>query len=174
MKSLADHVRELKEKKKGDRKKIDYVEQRHQRAVAAYLDCREPAPTWLHIPNERSNGFETMILVGLGLKKGAPDFMIFDPVVDFGSGVFEYSGVAIELKRPKGGIKTPEQIEWLAALARCGWFTKFCNGANEAFDVIDEMYGQQEWAYNSACLKLVSVSDVSKIVGERLACIRLK
>ena len=88
---------------------------------------------FIHIPNEgqRTIG-QAVLLKRMGLKKGAPDFIIPGPVVN----------IAMELKRCRkvgksGKLVTPsrvskEQNEVLWFLAQCHWKTQVCYGAAEA------------------------------------------
>lgn len=102
-----------------------------QRAVACYLDSL--GVLWCHVPNEGKRKKSTGgFLVGQGLKKGCPDVLIFDsppasPAV---------RGVAIEMKRKRGGKVSPEQQEWLDRLNGLGWITFVCQGANDALKVL--------------------------------------
>ena len=45
---------------------------------------------------------------------------------------FAARGVAIELKRQKGGTTSPEQREWLENLENHGWCCAVCKGWEEA------------------------------------------
>lgn len=60
-----------------------------------------------------------------GVKRGVPD--VWGP---FPRG--RYCGLVIEFKRP-GETTTPEQADWLAALARVGWDAQLHTIATEAF-----------------------------------------
>lgn len=66
-----------------------------------------------------------------GVKKGVPDLCLPIP-----RGV--YHGLFIELKRQKGGVISPEQKAWIAALRGQGYRAEVCKGATEAWDVIRE------------------------------------
>jgi hypothetical protein len=48
-------------------------------------------------------------------------------------------GVAIELKRQKGGRVTPEQTAWLEHLKARGWAVAVCRGAMEAIRFLQEL-----------------------------------
>ena len=77
-----------------------------------------------------------------GVKPGVPDVLIFDspPALP------ERRGVAIELKRRKGGRATGYQQDWLTALAERGWFTAVCRGAGEAIEELKQLgYGNQSF-----------------------------
>ena len=64
-----------------------------------------------------------------------PDILIFDRPPLYPENV----GVAIELKRQKGGRVTPEQIAWLEDLKARGWAVAVCQGAMEAIRVLQEL-----------------------------------
>ena len=67
----------------------------------------------------RSKGV-AMSLKAEGATAGVPDLMI--PSL----------GVFIEMKKEKGGKVSPEQMEWLDYLTSVGYYTKVCNGCEEA------------------------------------------
>ena len=103
------------------------TEAEEQRTVAEWLDLA--GVLWMHVPNEgKRTKAQHAILVGLGLKKGAPDNLIFDqpPARP------ECPGSAFELKRRDVSTPGPGQAEWLEGLARRGWATALCSGAGEA------------------------------------------
>lgn len=66
-----------------------------------------------------------------GLKRGVPDLLVFD-------GPKGYAGVAIELKRARGGTVRPEQARWLAELRQRGWLAIVARGAADAIRQIEE------------------------------------
>lgn len=73
------------------------TEDQEQRIVAQFLDLL--GFRWTHCPNEgKRNVVNGARLKASGMKKGCPDILIFDPIPDS-----EWVGVAIELKRSKGG-----------------------------------------------------------------------
>jgi hypothetical protein len=89
---------------------------------------------WLHVPNEgeRSNHAQVQ-MKRMGLKKGAPDFLIFEPPPRKVGKV----GLAIELKRADGlGRRPEEQKKWLANLRSKGWEAHFCDGYEEALTLL--------------------------------------
>jgi hypothetical protein len=78
---------------------------------------------FVHIPNEGQRSIATAArLKRMGMRKGAPDFMIFGGSLN----------VAIELKRQKRSKTSREQIEFLERLEELGWTTKLCYGAQDA------------------------------------------
>ena len=66
-----------------------------------------------------------------GVKKGVPDLCL--PLPRGG-----YHGMFIELKRQKKGRISPEQGEWIKALRGQGYRAEICNGATEAWNVLQE------------------------------------
>lgn len=105
---------------------------------AAMPDVRAKYPElkWLfHIPN---GGFRTKAAAGkfraMGVKAGVPDYML--PIKRG-----EYSGLIIELKRPKSnkgvaGKATDSQGEWLDHFKSQGFGTMVCVGWEAARDCI--------------------------------------
>jgi hypothetical protein len=78
-----------------------------------------------------------------GVRKGFPDMLL--PVARGA-----YHSLAIELKRRKGGVVSPEQKAWIAALNEQGWLAVVCRGADEAIEVItDYLRGARKIVENS-------------------------
>jgi hypothetical protein len=101
-----------------------------------------------HSPNEGKHAVQYRVKQArLGVSKGFPDILIFDIpgilVTDECTTVtkdaFLCSGIAIELKRRKGGKASPEQKQWLADLERRGWVTHLCHGADEAIEWLESL-----------------------------------
>ncbi len=105
------------------------------RILARWLDAR--GVLWLHPPNEGKRSIIAAALMkrdGL-IHTGAPDVFIFEPwICGMGMG----HGLAVELKRIKGGRTTAEQKQWLDALTQRGWATKVAKGADEAITWLQE------------------------------------
>jgi hypothetical protein len=85
-----------------------------------------------HVPNEakRSKALAAR-LKAEGMKSGVPDLIL--PVA---RGV--YHGLAIEMKRAKGGKLSENQAEWIQSLKRQGWLAVVCEGQDEAWRVLEE------------------------------------
>lgn len=64
-----------------------------------------------------------------GTSKGFPDYLIIK------SGKL----IAVELKRVKGSVTSPEQLVWLQALAACGVAAAVCHGAKEAIEFVESV-----------------------------------
>jgi hypothetical protein len=89
----------------------------------------------VHIPN---GGLRNVVVAARlraeGTRKGFPDMIL--PVARGG-----YHALAIELKRAKGGKVSPEQREWLDALAAQGWRAVVCRGFDEARSELSRYLG---------------------------------
>lgn len=64
-----------------------------------------------------------------GVRRGVPDYLF--PLARGG-----HPGLAIELKRAKGGRTSPEQREWLAHLEAQGWRAVVAHGWEQAWAVV--------------------------------------
>lgn len=71
----------------------------------------------------------------LGQSAGVPDLLIFNTFYDK-NGFNPLKGMAIEMKRQKGGVVSPEQQKWHHSLMMAGWHVQVCNGADEAIALI--------------------------------------
>lgn len=89
---------------------------------------------FLHVPNEGRRSWQTgRMLKAMGMQKGFPDYLIFNRAKNG-------AGMAIELKRTKGGILAPEQKQWLLDLQAQGWVTGVAFGAGAAIEMIEKEY----------------------------------
>ena len=80
-----------------------------------------------------------------GIKAGAPDLIIFDRPPSKREAKEACPGVAIELKRIKGGRVSDEQRQWLDNLSARGWITAVCKGFEEAVKLLEELgYGEKQ------------------------------
>ena len=76
----------------------------------------------LHIPNEGRRDPRTgYALKQMGLRKGFPDLLLLTP-----RGTMH--GLAIEMKRTKGGKVSAEQAQWIADLVAQGYAACVCYG----------------------------------------------
>ena len=83
------------------------------------------------VPNGGArNAITGAMLKAEGVKKGVPDIMFPCPV---GS----YAGLAIEMKRRKGGRVSPEQEEYMGWLREKNWWVQVCRGADAAIEVLE-------------------------------------
>lgn len=112
-----------------------------QIAVADYLRLQYPKVLFTHIANERQTTPQRGAkLKRMGVKKGMPDFTIFEPVFirDYRHNV-KFCGLAIELKIKPNKL-TKEQKEVLERLKSCGWQTDVCYDFDQAKKTIDEYF----------------------------------
>lgn len=111
------------------------TESDEQKIVVEYLKAR--GMMFSHVPNGAKRGFRTASwLKSLGLTKGMPDILIFDRVPKNP----DVRGVAIEMKRRKGGVISIEQNSIMERLRECGWLCQVAHGANEAIFWIDSIW----------------------------------
>lgn len=95
--------------------------------VADWLNAK--GIMFIHTPNEGRRSWATgKKLKRMGMKKGVPDFLIFDPPSTLGL----MAGTALELKALDGNKPSPEQLEFLYGLDKRGWLTGWCRGADAA------------------------------------------
>jgi hypothetical protein len=95
--------------------------------LAQWLDMA--GVLYCHVPNEGKRSFAVAArLKAEGMRRGIPDILAFTPPPNHP----EYRGVAIELKRIKGGKISDEQRQWIADLAKAGWCTRIALGAGDA------------------------------------------
>lgn len=69
-----------------------------------------------------------------GYQAGVPDLLIFT------NRVGKFTGVAIEMKRRKGGVVSAKQSTWMERLASQGWATFVAHGAAQAIAEIQHYY----------------------------------
>ena len=95
-----------------------------------------PELKWLfHIPNGGSRHIaEAGKLKAMGVKRGVPD--IFLPIGRNG-----FKGLWVELKKPKTGIVSDDQQEWLDFLTNEGYATRVCFGWEEVKTALLEYLG---------------------------------
>lgn len=132
-------LKRLIELKNGERKFPVPSEDQEQRKLAQWLDLHKIL--WAHIPNGgHRNKIVAAKLKGQGVKAGVPDILIFDiPPKLESRGVQVFPGIAIELKRTKGGTVSPEQKQWLEALQNRGWMVHVARGADDAIKYLEEL-----------------------------------
>ena len=69
----------------------------------------------------------------MGLKRGVPDYLIFSRPPGK-----PYVGVALEMKRQRGGRVSREQIWWAKRLEAEGWLVMLAKGAHDAIGQMRE------------------------------------
>lgn len=83
-----------------------------------------------HIPNGGKRGkVEAIRFKAEGVKAGVPDICLPVPRG-------EWHGLYIELKRREGGRVSQDQVDWMEALMRQGYYTAICRGSEDAQRVI--------------------------------------
>ena len=129
-----------------------------QFAIAMVLD--ELGLLWCHIANEalqRGGLVYGGILVGLGVKTGVPDCLIFDSPPASPT----RCGVALELKT-RVGRTSPDQRRWLGELEQRNWEAHVEKGTCKALDRLRTL----GWPVDDALSRLAARGWV--LVGERL------
>lgn len=102
--------------------------------LARWLDRK--GILYCHVPNGgRRNPLEGASFKRQGVKPGVPDYLIFSPV----PGIPHLCGVAIELKRQRGGRLSKEQRGWLEELAGVGWAVYTAKGAADAIAQLERL-----------------------------------
>ena len=109
------------------------LEEDEQKVIAEYLDYTVGELNWCHVPNESKSKVQYYAKQkALGVKSGVPDILIFKAPE-------EYNGIAIEMKRRKGGRVSDNQKKWLKSLEENGWLTTVAKGADEAIEFLKEV-----------------------------------
>jgi len=108
-------------------------EEDEQATVCSFLDILKL--DYCAVPNGGFRHKKTAVsMKRTGVKAGIPDILIFSRPKD------NSAGVAIEMKRLKGGRVTPEQEAWHTKLRGHGWKVFVCRGAGAAIDCIKRVY----------------------------------
>lgn len=100
-------------------------------SVANYIRAQYPKVLFSHVPNGgKRSAREGARFKRMGVRKGIPDFLIFetnDP---------HLRGLALELK-VKPNKPSPEQLEVIAELKRLKWVAEICYSFDETKKIID-------------------------------------
>ena len=113
------------------------TEEEEQVAVVEYMELR--GHTYTHVPNStftKSWKVKTRNK-RMGVRPGIPDLIA----------IIHNNLVFIEMKRVKGGILSPAQKEWIAALEDAGQTVWVCRGASDAIkqiQSIEKFYRKEE------------------------------
>jgi hypothetical protein len=113
--------------------KNGHLESAEQIAVADYLRAKKALFTAVPHGGYR-RPIEAAIMKAEGVVAGCPDLLIFTRTVEMVNR--GRVGIAIEMKRPKGGRVSQEQATWIASLQAYGWVAQVCNGAGEALELL--------------------------------------
>lgn len=103
-----------------------------------WLTLHPTLDAWFHVPNERASRKTRGRLAKQGVRSGVPDYIILHPFTHEGA---LYSGVAIELKRRKGGRLQESQKQWLDRLNKVSMWAEVCHGFDEARELLRRFYG---------------------------------
>ena len=102
-----------------------------QRRFAEYIDTEHPDVLWCaSAGGARTSMNEAKRLKATGYKRGFPDVFVYEP-----RGAFH--GLAIELKKDKGGRVSTSQKEWLKSLEMRGFKATVAKGFDEAVKVLE-------------------------------------
>lgn len=121
----------------------------HDEAVALMrlVHLHEPQHPILHrlfhVPN---GGLRSKASAGKlkaeGVRSGVPDYILPCRGYSKDQGQFHsFIGLAVELKRRKGGAVSDAQKDWVEFLSNAGWKVAVCSGHESAWAVICEFIG---------------------------------
>jgi hypothetical protein len=106
------------------------TEQKEQELLVKWLKIQYPNVLFCASAGGMRTSLGTAIkMQRAGYSKGFPDIFIYEPRIGF-------HGLAIELKRKKGGVVSEEQQEWITKLAARGYMAYICQGAEQAVELI--------------------------------------
>ena len=118
-------------------KKRNDEEHHEQVKVCKYLDLlmnKWHNFKYFAVPNGgKRNIITAKKLKSEGVKAGVPDMFILPTDI-------RHKGLAIEMKKIKGGVVSKNQKEWIYFLVVSGWDCEVCNGFEEAKIVIDRYF----------------------------------
>jgi len=118
------------------RKPTPESESNQQEIVIKYLRLVYPDALYCaSAGGMRTSYLQAVKMKRTGYVKGFPDLFIYEP-----RGAFY--GLAIEMKKEKGGIASPEQKRWQEQLRNRGYASYICKGSEEAIKVIDEYFNE--------------------------------
>lgn len=108
------------------------TEAQEGRALVAYL--RINGYVFTHIANETGSGhgarFQGIRNKQQGTSKGFPDYLVITKSNKL---------IAIEMKRIKGSVTSPEQKVWIGRLTKAGIPAKVCKGFEQAKEFIESL-----------------------------------
>lgn len=101
-----------------------------QKSLVKWLDLQHPHILYCaSAGGMRTSQGTASKMKASGYKKGFPDLFIYEPRS-------RYHGLAIEMKRKKGGEVSEEQEKWIDGLNSRGYLAYVCYGFDEAKAVI--------------------------------------
>ena len=106
------------------------LEYDEQCVVADFLRKSYPCLHWTSTMNGMWTTKGTAVKAQkAGMNPGVPDILIFDHRGPYG-------GLAIEMKRIRGSVVSPEQIDFIKFFRSIGWRAEICKGAEKAIETI--------------------------------------
>jgi len=112
------------------RKPKPRLEDEEQKAVVKFLKINYPKALYCaSAGGMRTSMKQAIKMKAMGYVAGFPDLFIYEP-----NGL--YNGLAIEMKRTKGGVVSNEQKEWLKSLNQRHFKAVTCYGALDAIQTI--------------------------------------
>jgi hypothetical protein len=116
------------------RKTTPESESNQQEIVIKYLRLAYPDALYCaSAGGMRTSYLQAVKMKRTGYVKGFPDLFIYEPRGEF-------HGLAIEMKKEKGGVASPEQKRWQDDLRNRGYCSYICKGKDEAIKIIDEYF----------------------------------
>lgn len=117
--------------------------------VAFVQWCRLKGYVVHHCANEVGGGSMQLKMRAIkakkmGTSKGFPDLLIFVPIYGVVGEPDAYQPIAIEMKRKKGGVVSPEQKQWGEVMSAAGIPFKVCKGCEEAIEFVKEVVDYDE------------------------------
>lgn len=110
------------------------LEDTEQRAVVRFLKMHYPKALFCaSAGGMRTSMKQAIKMKANGYVAGFPDLFIYEPIG-------EYNGLAIEMKRVRGGVISPEQKKWISSLNDRKFKAVVCYGALDALAVIDKYF----------------------------------
>ena len=118
------------------RKAAPESESNQQEIVINYIKLAYPDALYCaSAGGMRTSYLQAVKMKRTGYVKGFPDLFIYEPRGGF-------FGLAIEMKKEKGGVASPEQKRWQDQLRNRGYASYICKGNEEAIKVIDEYFNE--------------------------------
>lgn len=110
-------------------------EEEEQKRVILFLRVYYPAILFCaSAGGMRTSMKQAMKMKATGYISGFPDLFIYEPRS-------LYHGLAIEMKRIKGGVVSSEQKDWQEKLRTRGYRSEVCKGSIDAIKIIQEYLG---------------------------------
>jgi hypothetical protein len=114
------------------------TEYKEQLTVCRFL--RAKGLDFFAVPNggaRKGGAIEGNMLKHIGVSAGVPDLLILDAPPKYP----DARGVALEMKREKGGTVSEHQKAWLLRFSEQNWVTYVAHGADDAIDWLTKELG---------------------------------